>query len=374
MQGLIVCDDFEFAQSLRGALAPLGLEVPQSGILTLGAAVGAVRCGRITTDAAFVVLSKIEDAGLAIVQKLVSLTRAQAIIVGPADSPKHIFAAVRAGASDYIDIAGDLSDELRRVVQTMAHRNNGAARTAGRLITLTSASGGVGTSVLAANLATSIAAKTGSCGLLDFDLRGGDLASLLNGKAKHSVVDLCRNLSKLDAAMFEQSLTPHSSGVQLLAAPALIDDMYEVTVRSINRIVELANGRFPYTVVDLEDQFHKEQIRLLQLSDLVFLVMRLDFICLQNVHKCLNRLQNMGVEASRIELVVNRHGQPKELSFDQAESALGRKINVRIPDDPKTINATVNTGVPAVVEWPSSRVSRAINDWADSLMKRISTP
>jgi MinD-like ATPase involved in chromosome partitioning or flagellar assembly len=77
----------------------------------------------------------------------------------------------------------------------------------------------------------------------------------------------------------------------------------------------------------------------------------------------------MGLEAARIELVVNRHGQPKELSFEQAESALARKIDLRIPDDPKTINSTVNTGVPAVVEWPSSRVSRAINDWADSVTR-----
>jgi pilus assembly protein CpaE len=372
MHGLIVCDQAVLGQDLHELLSRLAVEVPRSSILSLEGAVRAVEHERPTFDLVFVALSRIEDAGLAAIRRLALLPGSKIVVVGPADDPKQILAAIHAGASDYLDTSGNLSDELRRIIQLVTQGRT-AARAPGRVITVTSASGGAGASVLASNLAAALASNGGNCGLLDFDLRGGDLAALLNLKPQHSVVDLCRNAAKLDAAMFEQSLTQHASGVHLLAAPPLIDDMHEVTVESINRIIELAVRRFSYSVVDLEDHFHKEQVRLLHLSDRIFLLLRLDFICLQNVLRCLDHMRRMGIDTTRVELVANRCGQAKELSFQQAEEALGCKVGLRIPDDAKTINTTVNTGVPAVLEWPSSRVAKAIVGWADAVRRQLPT-
>ena len=54
----------------------------------------------------------------------------------------------------------------------------------------------------------------------------------------------------------------------------------------------------------------------------------------------------------------------------EAEEALGGKLSFYIPDDPKTINSSNNTGVPAVLRAPSAKVSTAINQLARTVLER----
>ena len=79
---------------------------------------------------------------------------------------------------------------------------------------------------------------------------------------------------------------------------------------------------------------------------MVLVVLRLDFTSLRNSPACLEHLEHLGIERDRVRLVVNRHGQPKEMPASKAEEALGLKITHYIPDDPKTVNRANNNGVP----------------------------
>ncbi len=87
---------------------------------------------------------------------------------------------------------------------------------------------------------------------------------------------------------------------------------------------------------------------------------RLDFTSLRSTKRILDYLEQAGIDAARVRLVINRYGQAKELPLSQAEEALGRKIVFLIPDDPKTINAANNAGEPAVFRTPSAKVAQSI--------------
>ena len=69
-------------------------------------------------------------------------------------------------------------------------------------------------------------------------------------------------------------------------------------------------------------------------------------------------------------LVVNRFGQPQEVPAAKAEEAMGRKIAHYLPEDAKAINRASNHGVPIVIEAPSARLSKAVNQLAAVLGDR----
>ncbi len=129
-------------------------------------------------------------------------------------------------------------------------------------------------------------------------------------------------------------------------------------------------GAFDFVVVDLEDFFHREQFRVLQLSESILFAFRLDFNGLRNTRRALEFLQNAGIDDHKLKLVANQSGRSKELSVAQAEEALRMKITCCIPDDPKTQNHALNAGVPAVVDNPRSKLAKAIKQLIERRSRR----
>ncbi len=107
----------------------------------------------------------------------------------------------------------------------------------------------------------------------------------------------------------------------------------------------------------------------MQQADVVMLVLRLDFISLRNTKRTLDFFQESGISRERVQLVVNRCGQPGEIWGAQAEQSLGIKIQHSVPDDAKTVNRAINNGIPVVLQSPSAKISKALVELANSLAK-----
>jgi pilus assembly protein CpaE len=235
------------------------------------------------------------------------------------------------------------------------------------VIAVLAPSGGSGSSTLAANIATMLAKEHKSAVLVDLKLETGDLAALMDLKPTHTVADLCQNVARIDRVMFERSLARHSSGVYLLASPLRFSDVPLVTPEGVRKTLGQARLMFPYIVIDLDHTFHSEQLEAIRQANLILIVLRLDFASLRNARRTLDYLDKLGISRDRMQVVVNRYGQPKEVPFAKAEEALGLRISHYIPDDPGTVNRANNDGVPLVIESPSSKVSKSVMKLAASV-------
>jgi pilus assembly protein CpaE len=122
------------------------------------------------------------------------------------------------------------------------------------------------------------------------------------------------------------------------------------------------NRCFPQLVVDLEDCFHEEQVTALEQATGVLLVSRLDFTSLRNARRALDHFTKLGVARTRVKVIVSKSGQPSELPIEEAEDALGEKLSRFVPYDPATVNAANNSGVPAVIKNPKSKMAHAIRE------------
>ena len=367
MRSLIASNNEGISQRIQAALLAAGHEchsVPATPVDFVCA-----RAAKLQPDLVIAVVSPEPEPGLDLITHLRPSSHARILAVGSFDSKLRL-RALRAGADHYLD-EEQFEAELELILSRHASAEKRSALPEpvedGQLISVLAPSGGSGASTLAVNLAALWAKDHKRCALLDLRLGGGDLAALLDVKPAHTLADLCKNSPRMDRVMFELSLVRHDSGVHLLAPPRAFSDIGLVTTQGVRQALALARTMFPYVVVDLDDSFHPEQMQTVQQSDLVLLVLRLDFTSLRNTRRTLDHLEQVGVSRDRVRIIVNRSGQPEELPASKVEQALGAKVFHYVPDDPKTINRANNNGRPAVLESPSAKFSKSLAQLAASV-------
>jgi len=371
MQVLLSGDHETIVAEVRRVLLREGLECPAAQVLPLATMVEGL--GKIHPDLLLLVLSPNPDRALSVLAEAKNAARGRVVVVGPNVDPKLVVRALRGGADDYVDeedVEADLVVALGRLNRELEAQSGED----GRVIAVLAPSGGSGSSTLAANIATMLAKAHKSAVLMDLKLETGDLGALLDLKPTHTVADLCQNMARIDRVMFERSLARHSSGVHLLASPLQFSDVPFVTPEGVRKTLGMAKLMFPYIVIDLDHSFHAEQVEAMRQSDLILVVLRLDFASLRNARRTLDYLEKLGISRDRLQVVVNRYGQPKEVPFAKAEEALGLKISHFIPNDPRTVNRANNDGVPLVIESPSSKVSKSVMKLAASVNGKHGKP
>jgi pilus assembly protein CpaE len=370
MNVLLVTDDEPMGSRVRTVLLRYGADCPASNVVRTELA--AQYLGKTPADLVVVVMPNDPEGAIAALGALEKMSRREGtrvLAVGPASDPKIVLRALRGTVDDYLDIT-ELDSEMEAALARW-RASRGKRDEPGRVITVLAPSGGSGSSTLAANLAALLAQQYKSAALIDMKLETGDLAALLDLKPTYSLADLCQNLARLDRTFFERSLTRHSSGVHLLAPPRHFDDVARITPEGVQQAIELARSAFPYVLVDLDHSFRPEQAEVLRRSDLVLLVLRLDFASLRNARRALEFLERLGIGRDRIKLIVNRHGMPKEIPQAKAEEVLGMKVFHLVPDDPRAVNRSNNNGVPVVLEEPRAYVSKSLVKLAAGVNGRI---
>jgi pilus assembly protein CpaE len=365
MEVSIFSNDHAAAERLRSALTECDVLCPISRVHAIAPSASVSLSPPDEPEAVFVIVME-EDDSLSWLEESCSQGSTPVIAVGAARDPHFMLRVIQAGPADYVDIDGNLVDDLRRALGRIEKKRTQRTAT-GQLVSVFSHCGGSGCSFLAANLAVALSEMHEECLLCDFNVRRGDLATLLNLKPHFTINDLTTNLSKLQRELLDQVLTPHTTGVQLLAAPTSLSEVHPIPVEAISRILQLARERFAFSVADLEDFFHAEQYELLRQSETILFVLRLDYTSLRNARRTFEHLERDGIEPGRIRLVVNQYGRPRELTSRQAEEVLGRKPEFYVPFDPKPAISSVNRGEPLLLSYPKSRIARSIRQIASAV-------
>jgi pilus assembly protein CpaE len=355
MQTCIVSDEETTGARVRQMLLFEGLDCQASSIVPLHLAAGHLAKGAY--ELVVLVLPQDAECGWDLLGELRRERPAPVLVVGPA-APKLVLRALRTGAADYVDV-GDLEGELQAALKRLRDEGSGREQ-AGRIIAVLAPCGGSGTSTLAANVAAALAREHKEVALVDLKLEAGDLASLLDLRPVYTLADLTQNVARMDRVLLERSLVRHASGVHLLAPPRALADIAYVTPEGVDQVLNLARVVFPYVIVDVDHAHSHLQARAVRQADVILLVLRLEFAALRNARRTLDYLDHLNVDRNRVKVVVNRHGQPKEVPAARAEEALGMPIFHYVPDDARAVNRANNNGTPFVLEAPSSRISKSV--------------
>jgi pilus assembly protein CpaE len=282
--------------------------------------------------------------------------------------------ALRAGMREVVaerDLPslGDAVRRSRGIARAM--RNQGAAsagtddfRTLGRVITVFSAKGGCGKTTVATNLAAAIAdnGRRQVC-LLDLDLAFGDVAIALQLFPAHTIADAVPIADSLDATAIEALLTPHSPGLTTLVAP-VEPGAADIPTPVVATILHLLREMFEYVVVDTPPAFTDHVLAAFDESDVFALLATLDIPALKNLKLTLETLDLLNYPRDKWRIVLNRSDSKVGLAMGEVEKTLRVPISAEVPSS-RDVPASINRGVPIVLESPNHSVSSAIKQFAE---------
>ena len=291
------------------------------------------------------------------------------IVVSSQTDGQMILRAMRSGAREFLTSPIQI-DELVGALDRVAANSNGKQRSnAGNIIAVAGASGGVGNTSIAVNLAVALATNPErSVVLIDLDLALGDADVFLDMIPDYTLLDVAQNISRLDLALLRKSLTKHESGVFLLPRPVQIEDMSSISNDDLKRVIGLLKASFTHLIIDLSKSYSRLDITALEAADSIVLLTQLDLPCLRNVVRLLSSLETYDNVNDKIRIVVNRVGLDKmQISSTKAEETIDRDIFWRIPNNYPVISECRNNGVPLLENAKNAAITQSICELAEKL-------
>lgn len=281
--------------------------------------------------------------------------------------PHLLMEAMHLGVKEFIPLPMS-EDKLAAAVERAA-QNYGAHKKA-KVIQVIPTIGGCGSTTVACNVAASLARSARTC-LVDMDLVRGGVSGSFDARPRYTIADVMDS-DKVDKQLLDNALTMHSaSGLAILSRPDLPEETLRVTQAGMTRLLGVLSRIFDYVVVDSLMSIDPIYSTVLAASDVNLLVMQLNVPSAKNAERFVGTLRRMGVEATKIRLVVNRYVKKgADIEPEEVERALGLKISWVIPNDFKNAIAAINFGEPVVLRAPRSEISISLASLAASLTGR----
>lgn len=238
-----------------------------------------------------------------------------------------------------------------------------------KTITFFNAKGGVGKTLVAVNLAISLA-KTKRVCLVDLDLQVvGDMARMLGLKPQKAIVNCFQALKNKGAGVEkEEFLTPVSNNLDFL--PAVLEPKFTPFFEAayLKDILDFLDKRYEYVIIDCGQSFNDALLNALTQANLILLVVTPDILCVQQTKRVLDILQTLLFPLKMIKIVLNRAESISSISWQEIVVALSCDIIVRIPSEGKIVMQAVNLGVPVITNAPRSRITFNIGKLTDEII------
>lgn len=300
--------------------------------------------------------------GMLFIQFLVESRESSAVVAAGRElSQELLLQAIQAGVTEVLSKPLDpeqVREAFHRVLRKTGRMAKKEERRSepGRAIALFGAKGGVGTTVLATNLAVAIHRLTRQRTLLlDLDVELGETAFLLGIEPKFSVLDLLRNFHRVDTGLLASFVQHHDSGIEVLAAPAQPADVDTVNGDRLRQALDLLREHYEWIVIDKPKGFHSAFNCVIEDSTEAYLLTTPDIASLRNITRAMPLLSKLrgSRQKTPIRLVANRCESDQVVSLRDIERTVGLEVFHSLRNDFAPIVESINLGTPAVLRGSS---------------------
>ncbi|HYG58654.1 MAG TPA: response regulator [Symbiobacteriaceae bacterium] len=370
---LLVDDSYLVRQSVKAMLEFESGEFEVVGEAENGRqAVEAV--AKLKPDVVLMDINMPEMDGIEATARIMEQTPVGVVIISVQGEQDYLRRAMKAGARDYLVkpfTCDELVGALRAAAATGPGPLVGSAATAapakkgGKVVTVFSTKGGVGKTMIVANLAAALSnGGKHTVAAVDLDLEFGVLATMMGVRPQGTIVDLCRLHTPITADLAGKILArQQTTGVGVLAAPPLPHLASEVDgdgradrSRSyVTEIIEGLKGTHDYVVIDTSVSFREANLIAFDKADLILMVTLPEITALESSAKGLDvLLDRLEYPREKVQVVLNRSDSLLGLSHEDIATSLGVPLTFLIPTDNTATIQAANTGVPMVVKRSKS--------------------
>ncbi|MFI6049219.1 CpaE family protein [Streptomyces violascens] len=215
----------------------------------------------------------------------------------------------------------------------------------GTVTTVTGAKGGVGTTLVAVQLALAARASGRTTVLLDMDLQAGDVASYLDVQFRRSIADLAA-ITDISPRVLADAVFNHESGLALLLAPGEGERGEEVTDRAARQIIGALRTRYEAVVVDCGTQMNAANAAAVEMADAALLVTTPDVVSVRGAKRTVRMWDRLQIrKAEETTTLVNRHTRHTEIQPPLVQKITGTRVaQTAIPAHFKELQAAVDAG------------------------------
>lgn len=260
-------------------------------------------------------------------------------------------------------------EERRRMAQTpVATIDDPGSSDPLQVITVFSPRGGVGCSTVAINLAVALHEQIdGRTLLMEGKLHFGHLGLMLNIRPRNSIAELIPHASSLDAALIEDVVVEHATGIEVLISPPSLEMSQGIKPDDMLNVLRGVRPLYDFVVIDAGSFLNENTVTLMDMSDRVLLIANPDLASLHDVSRFIQVSRTLGYPPGKVLVILNRAGMLGGVKTKDIESALHQPPFVEIPEDGTKAIRSLNRGVPMYFKYPRNPVSRSIRHLAKTL-------
>jgi len=320
----------------------------------------------------------------------------QVIILSVQGDQNYMRRAMLAGARDFLTkppMGDELISAIRRAgemaraerskmlpANSLPNSAGGAASMAsanrmlsrGKVITVYSPKGGVGTTTVAVNLSLALHNDDTRVVIVDANLQYGDVAVFFNEQGRNTIADLAQRSADLDVEIVESVLMNHTaSGVNILAAPSRPEQADKVSSEQFLNIIDFLRQLYAYVVVDTSSFLSDVAVAAIDVSDVIVLLTNQDIPAIKNARLFLDLLQTLGVPRDRILFAMNKFDKRINITAEKIGENLKQEVAAILPLDDRVVIPAVNRGIPFMVDGKAQPIGRAILALAEKIRARV---
>jgi pilus assembly protein CpaE len=285
--------------------------------------------------------------------------------------------AMMAGAKDFLAkpikpetlknsvLSALLAEEKKRMRQ-MGQIPSSA--TAGTIVTIFGAKGGIGKSTVATNLAVSMAQmERSSVCLVDLDNGFADVADMLDMKPERTLFDLVRDLDMIEREDIARYVTRHSlTDLDLMAGPSLLD-WRKLHRDDVRRAIELLARNYDTVILDTCGTLNELTEMAVEVATIVLWVTTTEYASVKDSLEAMRILRMLSFSPERIRIVMNAVSTDDAVGAAVVQDALQRDVFWTVPYD-KKVRQSTHLGQPAVITAPNSAGAKSLADLARAIV------
>lgn len=296
------------------------------------------------------------------------------VVVGQTNDIALYRELIRRGVSEYLTQPLSPLQVIRAVGALYA---DPSAPFIGRQIAFVGAKGGVGASTLAHNFAWSMAEKMQTATVMvDLDLAFGTAGLDFNQDPLQGVLDALTQPDRLDPVLMDRMMVRCGDRLSLFAAPATLDDDYEISADAYEEVTQKIRGAAPFVVLDVPHAWGAWTRRVLLGSDDLVVVATPDLASLRNAKNIIDLVKGARPNDVPPRLVLNQVGVPgrPEIPVKDFGEALGVQPSLVLPFDPKPYGLAANNGQMLAEVAPKSKAAEGLEHLARLISRREPPP
>ncbi len=233
----------------------------------------------------------------------------------------------------------------------------------GKVISIVSAKGGVGKTVISLNLALSLLKDYGKKVLaVDTNIISPNLHLYLG------IIDIIPfgiHHALRDPEIAEDCVYIHtSSGLHIIPAPLTKSE--KISLKNLKNVVDKLRDRYDYIIIDTAPNVEKDLEDILEASDEILVVINPWLPIIVSNLRVVKTAEKAGIP---IKIIVNKAGRDKaEMTEEEIRDSLGHEVFAKIPVDIEVYRG-VERRKPLIINNPKARASVAIRNLAKLLIK-----